>query len=458
MHNEVFAKMNNKVVVVLIFPLVLLTIFYCNSIEPPPPPSPEPEKEITLTLEDISAVEAWIRLTTTNMQQPDTVTLKQNNIIRSTINLVNSDTLLYIDSLLPGTNYSYVAETREVISETLEVRTIDTTSHNFTWQTFEFGQHSSSLLYDVAIINENNIWSVGEIYLNDSLGHTVRYNAIHWDGSGWNIKRIPFTGECSAVIYPPIRSVFAFSENDIWFARGGSLVHFNGVNYFNDCGMNSFLTGSINKIWGISSEDLFIVGNNGNIAHYNGTSWQKIESGTELPLVDVYGKNENEIYISGAYTPEIKGILLRGNSNQFSVMINSEIISENELFDKLYGELAIVWVDELGTVYTGGNILFRYKNNEWNYVRSLPENFIGGNPGTYYRGFISSIRGIASNDYIIAGDRNTLKHFNGVTWEQIGLPYSPSSPIIWYSVEMKGNTAIAVGDKGSNAFIILLKR
>ena len=46
----------------------------------------------------------------------------------------------------------------------------DTTSHNFTWQTFTFGEHSSSTLYDVAIINDSSIWAVGEIYMNDSLG------------------------------------------------------------------------------------------------------------------------------------------------------------------------------------------------------------------------------------------------------------------------------------------------
>ncbi len=441
--------------------LSFLLVSSCNTTEPPPPPPPEPEKVITLTLEDVSSVEAWINLSVTNIQLPDTITLKQNNIFRNTINLVNPDTLLYIDSLLSGTNYSYVAETQEVISETLEVITIDTTSHNFTWQTFEFGEPltgNSSILYDVAIIDENNIWAVGEIYLNDSLGQTLRYNAVHWDGSDWDIKRIPFTGECSAVIYPLIRSVFAFSENDIWFARGGSLVHFDGVNYFNDCGMNSFLTGSINKLWGTSSEDLYIVGNSGNIAHYNGTSWQKIESGTDLPLVDIYSRNGNEIYAAGINVSEVKGVVLKGNVNQFLVMIYSEIINESELFQKLYGDLASVWVDELGTIYAGGNLLYRYKNNKWNYVTSLPENFIGGNPGAYYRGALWSIRGNASNDYIIAGDRNTLRHFNGTTWEQIGLPYSPSSPIIWYNVEQKGITAIAVGDKGSKAFIILLNK
>ena len=39
-------------------------------------------------------------------------------------------------------------------------------------------------------------------------------------------------------------------------------------------------------------------------------------------------------------------------------MINSEIIDENELFEKLYGDLGSVWVDEIGTVYSGGNLLY----------------------------------------------------------------------------------------------------
>lgn len=65
--------------------------------------------------------------------------------------------------------------------------TIDTTSHNFNFQTWRFGEHSSSTLYDVAIIDENNIWAVGEIYLNDSTGQPdpMPYNAIQWNGIQW---------------------------------------------------------------------------------------------------------------------------------------------------------------------------------------------------------------------------------------------------------------------------------
>jgi hypothetical protein len=53
----------------------------------------------------------------------------------------------------------------------------DTTSHNFTWRLDTLGTNWSILL-DVAIVNENDIWAVGEIHTAetdtfDSLGNWV---------------------------------------------------------------------------------------------------------------------------------------------------------------------------------------------------------------------------------------------------------------------------------------------
>ena len=90
----------------------------------------------------------------------------------------------------------------------------DTTSHSFTWQTFEFGDDgaSPSSLKDVAIINDSDIWAVGSVYLNDSTGQPDynAYNAIHWDGNKWNIKRLKYYGICSAVEYPPLNAIQFF--------------------------------------------------------------------------------------------------------------------------------------------------------------------------------------------------------------------------------------------------------
>ena len=444
------------------FMLFIISLVACNTIDPPDPPI-TPQPNATLTLKDVSCLEAWIKLELENIELPVNVTLTKDSIqVLQINNLTSSDTIVYIDSLQPNQTYKFqsviqsINQTSEVKSNKLNVVTLDTTSHNFSYTVYEFGDVSSSIIYDVSIVG-NEIWAVGEIYMNDSTGNPVRYNAVHWNGSEWTKIRIPYIFQ-GQPYYHPIQSVFSFGENDIWFC-GNGVIHWDGNNYV-PISIPSNVWGpyQMNKLWGTSSNDLYVVGNEGNIVHYNGSQWKRVESGTNLALTDINGKNENEVYISGAYTPEVKGILLKGNYSGFSVMINSGIINQNELFEKLYGELAAVWIDETGTIYTGGNLLFRYKNDSWNYETSLPENFIGGNPGAYYRGFLSSIRGNASNDYIIAGDRNTLKHFNGFTWDQLGLPYSPTSTIIWYSVEQKGNTAVAVGDIDKKAIIMVLNR
>jgi hypothetical protein len=450
--------------------IIILCGFSCEEEPPvkPPPPNP-PAVQATLTLQDESCTEFWLRLELENFTLPVNVQLLKDNLLQAEINGLNSnDTTFYIDSLLPSKTYNFIAVVtgteQEDTSNQVQATTLDTTSHFFSYQTFELGEPltgNSSILYDVALINANNMWAVGEIYVTDSIGQTVLYNAVHWDGVDWELKKIYFPTVCGQPNLTPYpsRSIYAFDDGKIWMGSSGDKIAIleNGIQTNQFC-LPASVAMSINRIWGKNSNNLYIVGNSGKIAHYQNGIWQQISSGTDFPLIDIYSEDGNEIYISGAYTPETKGVLLKGNSNGFSVMINSEIINENELFQKLYGELASVWIDENNIVYTGGNLLFRYKNNEWNYETSLPENYIGGNPGTYYRGFITSIRGNSSNDYIIAGDRNTLKHFNGVNWQQIGLPYSPSSPIIWGSVKMKNNTAVAVGLKNNSAYIILLNR
>jgi len=425
----------------------IFTFFFatCNSLEPPP----EEKPTLNLKLENVSCMEAWIKLTTTNLQLPTTLTLKQSatggDQTISTINLDKADTLLYIDSLLPNANYTFQASSiqHQVSSNVLSVTTMDTTSHNFTWQTFTFGEHSSSVLRDVAIIDENNIWTVGEIYLNDSLGQPDpnAYNAVHWDGTNWALKRIPFTGTCSAVIYPPIRSIFAFSNVDLWFARGGSLVHFDGSEYFNDCGMNSLLTGSINKIWGKSTDDLYIVGNNGNIAHYNGSRWNKLYSGTELHIYDIWGQQTN----NGGY--EILCIASNLFINQGKKVLQVLGTNVKHVNDEgLPWSVNTIWFIPGRKYFIGGDGLYyaKYLGEDWVRDDSMPP---------YYKG---GIRGNEINDIIIVGAFGLLLHYNGFTWINFqNISYINGS---YGRVDTKDNLVVCTGGLNDGQAIVTIGR
>jgi hypothetical protein len=298
----------------------------CDSVEPPS------GLTINIALEDVSCTEAWIELTTTNLPLPTTITLKQFNPTGDTlshISILNTqDSLLYIDSLLPNQTYKLqsIIQSINLSSNELSVTTMDTTSHEFTYEAYVFGgQYQSSILFDLAIVSENSIWAVGEIYLLDSIGQPIRYNAAHWDGTEWKLYRIMFYTFCGQQYQNayPASSIIAFSEEEIWIAMKGDQIAKieNGIQTQTLCLPWSF---AISKIWGRSSDDLYVVGSNGNIARYFNGSWRRIFSGTTLGLSDIYGNNHGDLYACGGNLSSGQGIILKINSNN-TVMLQLEM-------------------------------------------------------------------------------------------------------------------------------------
>ncbi len=428
----------------------------------------EPAKEsISVTVEDVSCTEAWLKISDTNANPSITVIVKRDDTDILTLNLNKADTVIIDENLLPNKTYKYRAVKQQgsnivEASKPVTAVTLDTTSHNFTWQTFEFGEHSSSTLYDVAIIDENNIWAVGEIYMKDSLGNydPHAYNAVHWDGQQWELKRIMFytiCGQTSLSSYPA-KAIFTFSENDIWIAGGGrQLARINGTNQFDKICLPFSMV--INKLWGSSSNDLYAVGNGGNIAHWNGSSWKKIESGTTLNLFDIHSYNGNDVFISGGSFNDLKGIILKKDSKGLNIIKEGRNISKEEIFNPYFAGIAkTIWEGRNHKILFGGNLLYRYNLGIVGFVKSLPGNDFGQNVHGEHWGFISMIRGNDDNDLIMVGEGNTMRHFNGKTWCQLGLPYNINSEYSWLSVEMKDNLIVAVGRSTSKSIIIKLKR
>lgn len=65
---------------------------------------------------------------------------------------------------------------------------------------------------------------------------------------------------------------------------------------------------SLFKVWGRNADDVWIVGGQGTVLHYDGVELRQIPSGTTLPLFTVAG-NDQEVFIVGG---ESQGVVLRG--------------------------------------------------------------------------------------------------------------------------------------------------
>jgi hypothetical protein len=402
-----------KTIIIFLLLVISLNFISCDTNEPPL------NSTITLKLEDVSCTETWITLTTTNLQLPTTVILKQNDQTRSTINLVKADTILYIDALLPNQTYIFqsVIQSINQSSNKLSVTTMDTTSHSFTWQSFEFGEHDASFLWDVAIADKNNIWAVGEIYLNNSLGHPdpIRYNMVVSDGNIWEIKRLTYQGSS-----PEIRSVCVINEYDVWF---DPWFHWNGQRYQEFPIDPIFIGEGINKMWG--NEDLlFVVGENGFIAstiHSGG--WVEIVSGTESRVNDVWGiiskENKTIIYcpVSSYFIPGDKKILKVIDQKVDSVSWSRDI------------RLNSAWAPNENILYVCGEGNFVNKFGKWEDINLYPS-------------ATNSVRGNGLNDIFIVGDNGSIFHFNGVSWQMLNTPNDKG----YSKVAVKGNLVVICGN------------
>jgi hypothetical protein len=430
--------------------LNLILNLSCSTTEPPIPPD-ETKPTLALALDDTSCTEVWLQLTTKDLTLPAELTLKQFNptgdSVTQTFSLSTQDSLLYIDSLLPSQSYYFQVSSIEspvspegTSSNKQPVTTMDTTSHDFTFQSWTFGTIGSSTLYDVAIIDENNIWAVGEIMIADTSqnGYTT-YNAVHWDGGGWTLHKLYFytiPGQQDTGVYEA-RSILAFDENNIWITSGSQITKWDGIKQTNRHSSPVY----VNKLWGTDNNNIYAVGYNGQIAHYNGTNWQRIESGTTLNINDIWGDFNEK-------TQEWEVLAVASN---FGTGLEKEILQiKNNSVTKLplspqMWPLLTTWFISYRQYYVGGSGIYQKKlllDLQWRNEALDITTFS-----------TTAIRGNDINDVIAVGAFGDLLHFNGIRWKN-----DYAEPLLGYgtygSVEIKNNLLIAVGDNYDQAVIL----
>ncbi len=443
----------------LLFVLIIFTSFLSLFLSCDDSTGPNNNAKINLTLEDVSCTEVWLKLQVDNPALKRDVIIYRDNIeIKRINNILSNDTIIFDEGLLPDKEYTYqakkiISEKEHIASEEIKAQTMDTTSHNFTFETYTFGEHSSSVLYDVAIIDENNIWAVGEIYMNDSLGNPdpIFYNAIHWDGSAWELKRILYKGGIWA-----IRTIFAFNENDIWFS--GYVRYYNGN--FIELPIPDILMGwGINKLWGTNSNDIYAVGNGGNIAHYQNGVWRKIESGTDVDLKDIYGTHDgNELWTCGWSNQNGRVAILKIKENGVESIWDSQT---NREFSYYYnGQLLnTLWANGNGEFVFATGIVTRHSLLDKRIVRFDWVPYLNGwkvlNLGNYaYR-----IRGSNKNNIAVAGDEAMIWHYNGSMWYKFEEIHNFDNRL--YGLAVSDNLIIAIGKSynvGLGGALILVGR
>lgn len=418
------------------------------------PTEPGGYNTFTLSLSDTSCTEAWFDVHLGSSFRERTVEIKRDTQVVMMFALLQTDTTVSDTGLLPKKAYSYVAQLRSGTSlikatTALHVETLDTTSNNFSWTTYTLGNGgSTSSLYDVAIVNDTLAYAVGEI--DGSNG----YGLAKWDGQQWTLHRVyAYTPEGYLQNIRPLRGVIAFSGSDVWLADG-NVYHWNSIDslltpywisgYPGNPAAVLGLNQGVGKLWGTSDENLYGGGINGGLAWYNGTIWQKLSSGTSLDIQNIYGawngetKHYEILAVASSYPESLDRRILFIDGQQVTQLASNPI----------QWPLSSVWfVPGRRYIVAGSGIYEKHLLNgpQWS-----------NDPLTVTPYYTYSLRGNGINDIVAVGGYGECLHFNGRVWKSFHEVTGSGGN--YYSVAIRGNLVIAIGQTTSQGFVAIGKR
>ncbi|MBF0451375.1 MAG: DUF1566 domain-containing protein [Candidatus Magnetomorum sp.] len=222
--------------------------------------------------------------------------------------------------------------------------------------------------------------------------------------------------------------------------------------------MESKTNNWLNTVWGTSSSNVFTVGNDSLILHYDGSGWSSMTSTTQNNLHSVFGLSETDIVAAGA-----DGTLLQFNGSQWKL--------QPPVVDTF---LWALW-GVTDTLYAAGSegTLLKRTNNTWQKISSNTsvtlrdiwgsaqnDIFVVGGQGTilHYNGTawvkmesntvidLRCVFGFSSNNVYAAGYNGTILHYNGVEWTPMNTQVSVHIMDIWGA---NANSLFAVGENGT---------
>jgi hypothetical protein len=314
----------------------------------------------------------------------------------------------------------------------------DTTSHSIVWQKELFGVAASSYLLDVAIINDTLAYAVGTVWLEDRPGHLdpLSYDLLKWNGHTWTPMHAGIGGD--------LRAVCAFSENDIWVAYGLP-EHWNGYGWtlYDPPGIPHLVA---NRFWGTSSHDLYMASDSGGIAHFDGSSWTRLQTGTALNVRDIYGAKDPQ---TGTWE------ILAVASNQYESHDRRVFSLTGEAATLLPdapvgGALTSCWfLPNVGPYYVAGAGIFKKDH--------LTDSLWLYKPLDFTPYYTEIVRGTAANDVFAAGDFGDVLHFSGKTWKSYHSETHFASGL-FLGMAIRGNLIIIVGEEAPDAVILIGRR
>jgi len=315
----------------------------------------------------------------------------------------------------------------------------DSTSQEFAIQVFEVGApHTFQITRDVWVFDKNNIWVVGDFYFSDSTvsGGTRESNIIRWDGKKWH----QFGGILnSSGIYG-----ITFINDLIGFLSLGGIIKIDNNTLIPQSlsGLTSNPNHSIRKIWASSESNVWGVGLDGFVVHYDGTSWKKLNFPEGWNFGKVIGTASSKyVYANatdfsnpgGSYITEIRldTVILLNKAPEFDAVTDLYFINDTTL-------LSVGYSLRMVNITTGKDTFIASFGND------VPNKLAFQSERDYF---------VLSKNYITG--KSSFRHYNGKRFTKIVLP-AEMEDVSFRGSHASNNVFAFVGDADNGKSVILL--
>lgn len=240
-------------------------------------------------------------------------------------------------------------------------------------------------------------------------GRYIQYKISYTRAS--NPKLSPSVSEVNIIYNMPttedLRSLEIIDENNIWAVGGnGKIIHYDGSSWSESADMG---TDEIRGISVLSSDNIWACGLAGKIYHYNGTSWSEHTDTGDHGWNDIKMRSSNDGWVVGT-----EGRIYRYNGTSWSQVF----VGWHELF-------SVFFIDDNNAWASGRNgMMYYYNGTSWSHHSKIDWRHIYG---LYF---------IDANNGWAVGQDGVIYKFNGTSWN---LEIKTGSQD-WYSVYLLDNS------------------
>lgn len=297
----------------------------------------------------------------------------------------------------------------------------DTTSHNFRWIIYSLPKETS--------IANVKVTPAGEVFVMGRWLYQLKGNSFV-DVAPTDPQ--PLGGSMDRY------SLFMVDYSNYWLIGGGFV---NRCYYHTASSVPEVYTASsglaLSACWGMSGNDMFAVGDNGTIIHFDGNSWSKMVSNTTKSMFSIWGTSDSNIWACGNDLYNNKGantVLMHYDGTSWS----EDPLSLNQGYAANIG-FNNVWAVDTGGIqyaFTSGRTMMRQRNLDGWYhdTAGIPSGVLDRNESSF------RVNGATLEDIWVSG-QGYLSHWNGASWYQ----YVLASNLQIQSVSTNGDIVCAVG-------------